>query len=686
MANNSNDANTCEKSNNIYWSVPISGRLNMSHFVPIIAIKDLLATKKANVYIADLHAEILGEKSATLDAKRKFYQHGLELMFEVICGKTDNISLKFGSELELKSKFMLDFYLIAGSTSVVKANEAVKDVLKPTKHQLLSSLVYPIVRAVDDKHFEAPNQLVCERDSSILAFTEEFSPKLSHQATNAIIYSTLTGLSAGKLPILQEEDDQIDILDGPKQVKKKLGKAFCEPGNVSDNGVLPILKNIIFPLCKQFDISRPAEYGGDVKYSSYEEVEEDFAQQKLHPGDLKKGVESKINQLLEPIQSAYQASKELQDANLIAFPIKKDKKLPQVVPVRQSVPIENLSLIQKDQALTFEEKMELITRGLQEVLQRDKLESILKERDLKIYWGTATTGRPHAAYFVPMAKIADFLKAGCEVTILLADLHGYLDSQKAPWALLEHRTKYYQNIIISMLKSINVPIDKLKFVRGTEFELKADFSRDLFRLISLTSLHDAKKAGADVVKQTDDPLLGSILYPLLQALDEEYLDCDAQFGGVDQRKIFIYAEKYLPQIGYSKRIHLMNPMVPGLAGGKMSSSVIESKIDLLDDAKTLERKVLSSACDWGSASENGVIAFIQHVILPIFGKFSLQIDNRDYTDTDTIMKDIETNLIAQDQVKKATASYIDKLIAPIRNDFESNPELKLLDRNAYPIY
>ena len=60
------------------------------------------------------------------------------------------------------------------------------------------------------------------------------------------------------------------------------------------------------------------------------------------------------------------------------------------------------------------------------------------------------------------------------------------------------------------------------------------------------------------------PLLSGLLYPGLQALDEEYLGCDAQFGGVDQRKIFTYAEKYLPALGYAKRAHLMNPMVPGL--------------------------------------------------------------------------------------------------------------------------
>ena len=38
-------------------------------------------------------------------------------------------------------------------------------------------------------------------------------------------------------------------------------------------------------------------------------------------------------------------------------------------------------------------------------------------KDIRIYWGTATTGRPHVAYFVPMSKLADFLRAGCEVSM-----------------------------------------------------------------------------------------------------------------------------------------------------------------------------------------------------------------------------------------------------------------------------
>jgi tyrosyl-tRNA synthetase len=65
--------------------------------------------------------------------------------------------------------------------------------------------------------------------------------------------------------------------------------------------------------------------------------------------------------------------------------------------------------------MTPAEKKNLITRNLQEVLGEDKITEILVKRDLKLYWGTATTGKPHVAYFLPMSKIGDFLKAGCEV-------------------------------------------------------------------------------------------------------------------------------------------------------------------------------------------------------------------------------------------------------------------------------
>lgn len=55
--------------------------------------------------------------------------------------------------------------------------------------------------------------------------------------------------------------------------------------------------------------------------------------------------------------------------------------------------------------------------------------------------------------------------------MLFADLHAYLDNMKAPWELLALRSEYYEQVIKAMLQSIGVPIEKLKFVRGTDYQL-----------------------------------------------------------------------------------------------------------------------------------------------------------------------------------------------------------------------
>ncbi|XP_022912822.2 tyrosine--tRNA ligase, cytoplasmic [Onthophagus taurus] len=343
-------------------------------------------------------------------------------------------------------------------------------------------------------------------------------------------------------------------------------------------------------------------------------------------------------------------------------------------------------------ALSVDEKYNLISRNLQEVLGEDKIKSILKERDLKVYWGTATTGKPHVAYFVPMSKIADFLRSGTEVTILFADLHAYLDNMKAPWELLELRVQYYEHSIKAMLKSIGVPLDKLKFVKGTNYQLSKEYTLDVYRLSSVITEHDAKKAGAEVVKQVEHPLLSGLLYPGLQALDEEYLKVDAQFGGIDQRKIFTFAEKYLPQLGYQKRAHLMNPMVPGLTGAKMSSSEDESKIDLLDTPAAVKKKLKKAFCEPGNIENNGILSFTKHVIFPLFGsgeKFLIKRDEANGGDIvhenyESLEKAFAEGNIHPGDLKAAVETYINRLLEPIRKEFEK-PELKKLIEKAYPV-
>ncbi|KAK7204613.1 cytoplasmic tyrosyl-tRNA synthetase [Myxozyma melibiosi] len=357
-----------------------------------------------------------------------------------------------------------------------------------------------------------------------------------------------------------------------------------------------------------------------------------------------------------------------------------------------------------------DKKIELITQGLQEVLNLPIVKNVVEveNRPLKIYWGTAPTGRPHCGYWVPMTKLAHFLQAGCHVKVLLADLHAFLDNMKAPLELVNYRAKYYERIVKAMLTSIGVPIDKLEFVVGSSYQLSEKYTMDIFKMSSIVSMNDAKRAGAEVVKQVESPLLSGLIYPLMQALDEAHLDVDAQFGGVDQRKIFTLAEEFLPSIGYKKRAHLMNPMVPGLTqGGKMSSSDPNSKIDLLDDAKAVKKKIASAFCAPGVVEGNGLLSFAEYVLFPISriatttgpdGSVVLtdkparfEIKRPEQYGGDVVYGSIEelkeayaAEKLSPQDLKQGITDALNALLEPIRTEFNNDPSFQELAKQAYP--
>lgn len=323
-------------------------------------------------------------------------------------------------------------------------------------------------------------------------------------------------------------------------------------------------------------------------------------------------------------------------------------------------------------------KLELIVSRLKEVIGLEDLKTLLTIKNPHIYWGTAPTGRVHIGYLVPLLKIADFLKADCQVTILLADIHAMLDNLKTTPELISLRTQYYMEMIMQILTNLNIPTEKLKFVIGSDFQTSSMYTMDLYKMYTIITTHDAKRGGAEVVKQCNNPKLSSLVYPLMQALDEEYLEVDIQFGGIDQRKIFTLAQEYLPVIGYKKRIHLMNPMLTSMAvkppttellpvdnhrteygenlkqivsqleasvpidtiisnlmtvidnityreelnsnvsENKMSSSNLNSnKIDFLDSKSDIKKKINSAYCLEGDLSFNPLMELVELVIFPM---------------------------------------------------------------------
>ena len=324
--------------------------------------------------------------------------------------------------------------------------------------------------------------------------------------------------------------------------------------------------------------------------------------------------------------------------------------------------------------MDLKDKLELIKRNTQEIITEDELVKLLQSKKTPVvYLGTAITGRPHIGYFMWVLKCTDFLKAGFKVKILLADLHGALDNTS--WDILEKRYKYYKEVIPLIFKAIGVKTDKLEFVKGSEFQMNNKYFFDVLKFSTFVSVDECKKAASEVVKLGDSPKLAGLIYPIMQSLDEEYLGVDIQYGGIDQRKILVFARENLPRLGYKWRIEVMTPLIPGLIGKKMSASDPKSKVDLMDSEEDVIKKIEGAFCEVGKVEDNGVLAFLQYVIFTIKKDnkdvFILERDkkyggNLEYKNYESLEKDFAAKKIHPLDLKKSLAREINILLKVFR--------------------
>ena len=128
------------------------------------------------------------------------------------------------------------------------------------------------------------------------------------------------------------------------------------------------------------------------------------------------------------------------------------------------------------------------------------------------------------------------------------------------------------SLIKHILLRLQVDLSKVKFVKGSDFQLTKEYTIDVYKFMSKITVDAAQKGGAEVVKQSDNPALSGLAYPLLQVLDEVYLQADAELGGQDQRKIFMLSRDHIHKLGYTPSIHLMNPMIPSITAKNISST------------------------------------------------------------------------------------------------------------------
>ena len=152
-------------------------------------------------------------------------------------------------------------------------------------------------------------------------------------------------------------DSKIDLLDTPELIRQKISSAQCHDGVIDGNGILPILKEIVFPISNLrlesaaahqdgtdgtkedqplipelfCSINAPRgtlfsvpEGGTDVAaashFSSYADLEQQFKEKKIMSKTLKAATIAAIVRLLTPIKKAYDEDIEWQEIERSAYP------------------------------------------------------------------------------------------------------------------------------------------------------------------------------------------------------------------------------------------------------------------------------------------------------------------------------------------------------------------------------
>jgi len=119
-------------------------------------------------------------------------------------------------------------------------------------------------------------------------------------------------------------DTAIFMTDPPEEVTHKIMKAYCPEGIVEDNPIFAYCQQVIFnakylkrekPLLEDgiFVVKREEKFGGNISFSSYEELVKCYLDKKLFPLDLKNTVIGYLNELLQPVRDHFANNKEAKE-------------------------------------------------------------------------------------------------------------------------------------------------------------------------------------------------------------------------------------------------------------------------------------------------------------------------------------------------------------------------------------
>ena len=261
-----------------------------------------------------------------------------------------------------------------------------------------------------------------------------------------------------------------------------------------------------------------------------------------------------------------------------------------------------MSFFKKAPTVSVDEKKidELLSRGVAEVIVKEELrKKLLSGKQLRIKLGIDPTSPDlHIGRAVALLKLRDFQELGHQIVFITGDFTAVIgdtsdkDAERpmlAQETIEKNKESYFQQV------GKLIDLDKAEFRYNSEWLGPLTYREigehaDLFSVSDFISRENIKKR-LDAGKRVS---LREVLYPLMQGYDSVAVDADVELGGTDQKFNLLAGRTLQEKYGQEPQNIVMNPLIEGLDGRKMSSSW-GNTITLNADPNDMYGKVMSMA-------------------------------------------------------------------------------------------
>ncbi len=241
---------------------------------------------------------------------------------------------------------------------------------------------------------------------------------------------------------------------------------------------------------------------------------------------------------------------------------------------------------------------ELLSRGVEEIIDRKHLEEkLLSGKQLRVKLGIdPTSASIHLGRSIPLLKLRDFQELGHQIVFIVGDATGVIGDTSDKES---ERPMLTREDVASNLKSYKeqvgkiLDLDKIEFRHNSEWLNRLSYEQigehanvfSLAEFISRDNIRRRLEAGTRVS-------LREVLYPLMQGYDSVAVEADVELGGTDQRFNLLAGRTLQANFDQEPQDILMNPLVAGTDGRKMSSSW-GNTVNLTDEPNDMFGKLMS---------------------------------------------------------------------------------------------